>query len=70
MGACNCQVFMYQRYFVGDETPFASVPQPTLVLFGNRDISHNNSVFLNRPGLPGWIARLLFKPVHSEITHR
>jgi pimeloyl-ACP methyl ester carboxylesterase len=65
-GACNCQVSMYQRYFVGDDADFPRPRQPALVLWANRDISHDNTFARERKGLSGVLARILSNPIRSD----
>jgi len=65
-GACNCQVSLYQRYFIGDDANFPRIKQPALVLWGNCDISHDNRSLRSRKGLPGLLARTLGEPVQSD----
>lgn len=65
-GACNCQVSMYQHYFAGDDAAFPRPAQPALVVFGSKDISHDNTYMRQQKGVAGILARAMSAPVQSD----
>ena len=69
-GACNCLTSMAQRYFSGDDEGFPKPEQPALILFANRDLSHDNSHVLPKlrktTGLPKFLAKLLVPEAHTD----
>ena len=69
-GACNCLASMAQRYFSGDDEGFPKPEQPALILFANRDLSHDNTHVLPKlrktTGLPKSLAKLLVPEAHTD----
>ncbi len=64
-GACNCMASFYQEYFRERNLQFPCPPQPTLVLWANRDLSHDNRRLLNK--VSSTLRRLLIWAMFNEI---